>query len=171
MPAMQIRSVIVAAGLVITVACLASLGLSAQDQAPASVPPAVPAARFVGTWVGTQSWAIPNPPPGSNNEQQVTLELELVEGQITGRMTPFFGGEDGATILEATIVGEELRAIAVPGRGRAGGAGRRGGGNQTRITFVFRVNGVEMDGKADVRMGDVPWTTFSYRLGKKRNRY
>ena len=60
-------------------------------QAPAT---AVPAARFVGTWVGTQAWAISNPPPGANNEQPVTLELQLVDGKITGTMRPFMGGLD-----------------------------------------------------------------------------
>ena len=135
-------------------------------------PAAVPAARFVGTWVGTQAWAIPNPPPGANNEQPVTLELQLVDGRITGTMRPFLGGDDGATITEATIVGEELRATAVVGRPRptAGRGGGRGG-NATRIAFVFRNDGVKMTGTADVRMGDVPWTKFKYELGKKRSRY
>jgi hypothetical protein len=134
---------------------------------------AVPAARFVGTWVGTQGWAIPNPPPGANNEQPVTLELQLVDGKITGTMRPFLGGDDGATITEATIVGDELRATAVVGRPRpnAGRGGGRGGNSATRIAFVFRNDGVKMTGTADVRMGDVPWTTFKYELGKKRSRY
>ena len=136
-------------------------------------PAAVPAARFVGTWVGTQAWAIPNPPPGANNEQPVTLELQLTDGRITGTMRPFLGGEDGATITEATIVGDELRATAVVGRPRpnAGRGGGRGGNNATRIAFVFRNDGVKMTGTADVRMGEVPWTKFKYDLGKKRSRY
>ena len=134
---------------------------------------AVPASRFVGTWVGTQAWAIPNPPPGANNEQPVTLELQLTDGRITGTMRPFLGGDDGATITEATIVGEELRATAVVGRPRpnAGRGGGRGGNSAIRIAFVFRNDGVKMTGTADVRMGDVPWTKFSYALGKKRSRY
>ena len=146
---------------------LASIA-SAQVQ-----PAAVPAARFVGTWVGTQAWAIPNPPPGANNEQPVTLELQVVDGKITGTMRPFLGGDDGATITESTIVGDELRAAAVVGRPRpaAGRGGGRGGSNATRIAFVFRNDGVKMTGTADVRMGDVPWTKFSYSLGKKRSRY
>jgi hypothetical protein len=143
-------------------------GASGQVQ-----PAAVPAARFVGTWVGTQGWAIPNPPPGANNEQPVTLELQLVDGKITGTMRPFLGGDDGATITEATIVGEELRATAVVGRPRpgTGRGGGRGGSGATRIAFVFRNDGVKMTGTADVRMGDVPWTKFKYDLGKKRSRY
>src|SRR5687767_12507379 len=138
-------------------------------------PAAVPAARFVGTWVGTQAWAIPNPPPGANNEQPVTLELQLVDGKITGTMRPFLGGDDGATITEATIVGEELRATAVVGRPRPGNAGRRGGGaggnSAIGIAFVFRNDALKMTGTADVKMGDVPWTKFSYKLEKKRSRY
>src|SRR5688572_18787590 len=141
----------------------------------AQTPAAVPAARFVGTWVGTQAWAISNPPPGANNEQPVTLELQVVEGRITGTMRPFLGGDDGATITEATIVGEELRATAVVGRPRPT-AGRRvgaaaGGTGGPSIAFVFRNDGVKMTGTADVRMGDVPWTRFKYDLGKKRSRY
>ena len=88
-------------------------------------------------------------------------------------MRPFLGGDDGATITEATIVGDELRATAVVGRPRptAGRGGGRGGNNATRIAFVFRNDGVKMTGTADVRMGEVPWTKFKYDLGKKRSRY
>jgi hypothetical protein len=154
---------------------LAALALSAAAAAQSPAPAAVPAARFVGTWVGTQAWAISNPPPGANNEQPVTLDLQLVDGRITGTMRPFLGGDDGATITDATIVGEELRATAVVGRprptaGRRGGGAGRGGG-ATQIAFVFRNDGVKMTGSADVRMGDVPWTKFKYELGKKRSRY
>ena len=134
----------------------------------------VPAARFEGTWVGTQAWAIENPPPGSRQDQPVTLELEVVDGKITGTMIPFLGGEDGATIVDATIVGEELRATAVAGQPRPQAAGRRGGGgwkDPIRIAFVFKNAGVKMTGTADVRMGDVPWMKFAYDLGKKRARY
>ena len=146
------------------------LAAIAGAQTPA---PAAPASRFVGTWVGTQAWAIKNPPPGANNEQPVTLELELVDGKIAGTMRPFLGGDDGATIVDATIVGEELRASAVVGRPRP--AGRRGGGaggnGAIKIAFVFRNDGLKMNGTADVQMGDVPWTKFKYDLGKKRSRY
>ena len=145
-------------------------------QAPAPQPPAPVPTRFIGTWVGTQAWAIKDPPPGANNEQPVTLELQIVDGKIAGTMRPFLGGEDGATITDATIVGDELRATAVVGRPRPVNAGRRGGGTPggngaVRIAFVFRNDGVKMSGTADVRMGDVPWTKFSYKLEKKRSRY
>ena len=147
-------------------------GIFATAQTPT---PAVPAARFVGTWVGTQAWAIKDPPPGANNEQPVTLDIQIVDGKITGTMRPFLGGEDGATITEATIVGEELRATAVVGRPRAANAGRRGGGaggnSAIGIAFVFRNDSLKMTGTADVKMGDVPWTKFRYALEKKRSRY
>ena len=134
----------------------------------------VPAARFAGTWVGTQAWAISNPPPGSSQDQPVTLEIDVKDGNITGTMTPFLGGEDGATIVEATIVGEELHAKAIAGRPRA--AGRRGGGggnwkDPIAIAFVFKNDGLTMTGTAEVKMGEVPWMKFSYDLGKKRSRY
>jgi hypothetical protein len=158
--------------LTVAVLLLAAAGQSIAGQEPA----AVPSARFVGTWVGTQAWAIKDPPPGASRDQPVTLDLELVDGKVTGTMKPFLGGDDGATIVDATIVGDELRATAVVGRPRtqAGGRGRGGGGgfkDATKIAFVFRVNGVSMTGTADVQMGDVPWMKFSYELGKKRSRY
>lgn len=136
--------------------------------------PAPPAAGFVGTWVGTQAWAIKDPPPGASNDQPVTLELALADGKVTGTMRPFLGGDDGATITDSTIVGDELRATAIVGRPRP--AGRRGGGpgggnSAIRIAFIFRNDGLKMTGTADVTMGDVPWTKFRYSLGKKRSRY
>jgi hypothetical protein len=148
----------------------------ARQAASSAATTAVPAARFAGTWVGTQAWAIKDPPPGARQDQPVTLELEVVDGKITGTMTPFFGGEDGATIVDATVVGEELHATAVAGRPRPQVAGRRGGGgggwkDPIRIAFVFKNTGVTMTGTADVRMGDVPWMKFAYDLGKKRSRY
>lgn len=142
----------------------------AAGQTPAV---SVPAARFVGTWVGTQAWAIKDPPPGASNDQPVTLELAVVDGKISGTMRPFLGGDDGATITEAAIVGDELRATAVVGRPRPAGrrGGGPGGGNAISVVFVFRNDGVKMTGTADVTMGDVPWTKFRYNLGKKRSRY
>lgn len=132
---------------------------------------AVLPALFAGTWVGTQAWAIKDPPPGASQDQLVTLELQVVDGKITGTMKPFLGGEDGATITAAAIVGEELHATAMVGRPRAV-AGRPGGGggpkwkDLIRISFVFRTAGVKMTGTADLQMGNVPWAKFSYDLGK-----
>lgn len=137
--------------------------------------PAVQPARFAGTWVGTQAWALTNAPPGASQDQPVTLTLEVVDGKVTGTMVPFLGGEDGATIVDSTIVGDELRATAIAGRPRPQVAGRRGGGagwkDPIRVAFAFKNDGVTMSGTADVQMGDVPWLKFTYRLGKKRSRY
>ena len=155
------------------IGCWVVLVLAALTGAAAQTPSVVPASRFAGTWVGTQAWAISNPPPGASNEQPVTLQLDVVDGKITGTMRPFLGGDDGATITEATIAGDELRASAVVGRPRPPGRGRgaAAGTGAIRIAFVFRNDGLKMTGTADVQMGDVPWTKFRYSLGKKRSRY
>ena len=159
------------AAAVLLVAATAAAGASIVHAQAGT--PAIPAARFEGTWVGTQGWAIGNPPPGARQDQPVTLEIAVTDGRITGTMTPFLGGEDGATIVDATIVGEELHATAVAGRPRP--PGRRGGGGGWKepiaITFVLRNDGVKMTGTADVKMGDVPWMKFTYDLGRKRSRY
>ncbi len=150
--------------LVVTL-CL--LALAVADRPAAQTPAAVPAARFVGTWVGTQSWAIANPPPGSRQDQPVTLVIEDVDGKLRGTMTPFLGGDDGATIVEAEVVGEELRATAVVGRP----GGRGGWKTPVRVAFALRNEGLALKGTADVRMGEVPWMKFSYDLIRKRSRY
>ena len=142
-----------------------------QETTAAAVQPAL----FAGTWVGTQAWAIEDPPPGASQDQPVTLELQVVDGKITGTMKPFLGGADGATITAAAIVGEELRATAVVGHPRAQVAGRGGGGggpkwkDLIRISFVFRTAGVKMAGTADLQMGNVPWAKLSYDLEMKQS--
>jgi hypothetical protein len=163
------RAARVAAAL--AAACL--VGSTAGAQTPPPAQPAVPLARFAGTWVGTQGWGIEEPPPGARRDQPVTLTIEVVDGMVTGTMEPFLGGEEGATFVDARLVGEELHATAVVGRPRQGAA-RRGPPNwkeTVAIAFVFRNNGVEMTGTADVTMSDVPWMKFTYQLGKKRSRY
>ena len=130
--------------------------------------PAVPMARFVGTWVGTQSWAIANPPPGSRQDQPVTLVIESVNGTLRGTMTPFLGGEDGATFNDVKIVGDQLHASATAGRPRVSAAGRN---SPVSVAFTFRNEGVALKGSADVKMGDVPWMKYSYDLSRKRSRY
>lgn len=136
---------------------------------------AVPSARFVGTWVGTQGWAIDNPPPGARQDQPVTITIETNDrGALTGFVVPFLGGEDGATFTEASVVGDELRATAMVGRPRVGGARGRGAPgwkDAIQVAFVFRNSGTALTGTADVRLGDVPWMRFNYDLGKKRSRY
>ena len=177
-----------------------ALYLLAILQAPPPQPtPTVSASRFVGTWVGVQSWAIEKAPPGALENQPVTLTLEMVDGKLVGTMLPFMGGQDGATIVESKIVGEELQASAVVGRPRpaaAGGAARgtttqgapgataagrgRGGRGGTpppswkdpiTVNFSFRNDGLNVTGTADVLMGDVRWLKFDYALSKKRSRY
>lgn len=133
-------------------------------------PAAVPAARFIGTWVGTQAWAIADPPPGARQDQPVTLTIESVDGKLTGAMRPFLGGEEGAVFIDTTIVGEELRATAVIGQPRQGRGGR-GWKEPIRVAFVFRNDGLALKGTADVTMGGVAWMKFSYDLEKKRSRY
>jgi hypothetical protein len=178
-------------------AALVSLLQSAPSPQRATVSPQT----FVGTWVGTQRWAIANPPPGANPEQPVSMTIELVDGKLTGVMTPFLGGQDGATLVDVRIVGDELQASAIVGRPRgASGAGRgaaaavapageeesaapAGGstgrvrGNQPtwkdaiKIQFVFRNDGLDLRGAADLMMNDVKWVKFNYDLSKKRSRY
>jgi hypothetical protein len=139
-----------------------------SQEAAAAVQPV----RFAGTWVGTQAWAIENRPPGARQDQPVTLELAVVDGTIAGTMKPFLGGEDGATLVDASIVGDELRATAVVGRPRPAGRGGRGNWKDPiQVSFVFKGDALNLTGTADVKMGDTPWMTFTYDLSKKRSRY
>ena len=143
----------------------------------------VSAQTFVGTWVGTQKWAIDSPPPGARQEQPVALTLELAGTKIIGTLTPFVGGQDGATIVDSEIIGDELRATAVMGKPRpadaaAGGRGGRGGAglsanwkDGTKIQLVLKNDGVAMTGTADLTLNDVKWLKFTYDLSKKRSRY
>jgi hypothetical protein len=151
---------------------------------------------FVGTWVGTQSWAIEKPPPAARPDQPVSLTIDLVDGKLFGTMTPFLGGDDGATFVEAAIVGDQLQASATAGKPRPaaqgrpaagdetppttpaapGRGGRRGGAplgwkDQLKIQFAFKPDGVNLTGTADVMLGDVKWLKFNYDLSKKRSRY
>jgi hypothetical protein len=142
---------------------------------PASAQPALPLSRFVGTWVGTQAWAIADPPPGSRSDQPVTLVIELMGDKLMGTMTPFMGGQDGATFTDVKVVGEELQAAAVVGKPRAAATGgRRGSANwkePIKISFSFKNDGVNLLGTANVTMNDVQWMKFRYDLSKKRSRY
>jgi hypothetical protein len=163
-----------------------------QTPAPPPQQATVSPQAFVGTWVGTQSWAIENPPPGARQDQPVTLTIDIVDGKIIGSLIPFMGGQDGATFVEGQIVGDELRASAVVGRPRAGaardgaangadagaaagrGRGRRGAPNwkdPIKIQFAFKNDGVTLSGLADVTMNDVKWLKFKYDLSRKRSRY
>ncbi len=158
---------------------LAALQVPALAQAPAPAQQQnVPMARFVGTWVGTQAWAIADPPPGARPDQAVTVVIEQMGDTLVGTIMPFLGGQDGASFTAVRIVGDELQAAGVVGKPRPAAAGRRGGGagsgnwkDPVKISFVFRNDGVNLLGTADVMMGEVQWMKFRYDLGKKRSRY
>ena len=137
---------------------------------------------FVGTWVGTQKWAIDTPPPGARQDQPVALTLELAGEKIIGTLTPFMGGQDGATIIDSEIIGDELRATAVIGKPRPAGEGGRGRGGRgaaaqtnwkddSRIQLVLKNDGLAITGTADVTLNGVKWLKFTYDLSKKRSRY
>ena len=136
--------------------------------------------RFVGIWVGTQTWSVENPPANAKTPQPVELKIELVDGKLIGVMTPFFGGSDGASFVGGQIVGEDLKAAGVMGQPPApAAAGARptrpptGWKATVKVNFDFKVTGDrnQLVGTADVLMGDVKWTTFKYELSKKRSRY
>jgi hypothetical protein len=148
---------------------------------------------FVGTWVGTQSWAIETPPPGANQQQPVSITIDIVDGKLTGTMAPFMGGEDGVVFTDATIVGEELHASAVFGNPNpdhipvvedasdqqgdfkvvpSNGRSRKQPWKETvKVDFALRNEGINMKGTATVSMNDMKWLSFNYDLSKKRARY
>lgn len=146
---------------------------------------AVSPQTFAGTWVGTQSWALASPPPGARQDQPVSLTIEVVDGKVIGSLTPFLGGQDGATFVDSQIVGDQLQAAAVVGRPRAGaianedeGAGARGRRGRPpgwkdpiKIQFAFRNDGQDLKGTADVTLNEIKWLTFNYDLSRKRSRY
>jgi hypothetical protein len=141
------------------------LGSSAQSAPPST---------FVGTWVGTQAWAIDSPSPSAKEEQPVELKIELVGGQIIGFMNPWFGGSDGATFVQTTIEGDQLKAMAVVGKPPAPGARVQRGNwkNDVKILFNFKSDFKDsLTGTADVMMNDTKWLKFTYNLSKKRSRY
>jgi hypothetical protein len=110
-------------------------------------------------------------------------------------VSSFLGGDDGATFVEAEIVGDQLQASATVGKPRPAGpppsvgdegqqaapaargrGGRRGGAplgwkEQSKIRFTFKSDGVNLTGTADVMLGDVKWLKFNDDLSKKRSRY
>jgi len=97
----------------------------------------------------------------------------VTDGRITGTLKPFLGGEEGAALVDATVAGDELRATAVVGAPRPAGA-RRGAANWKEgvaVDFTFKNDGVNLKGRAEVTLGEVPWLAFRYDLNKKRSRY
>lgn len=161
--------------------------------APLAQTAAAPAQTFVGTWVGTQRWAIATPPPGANQEQPVSLTVTIVGGRLTGTLVPFMGGEDGLVFGDGTIVGDELRASAifgspnpdnVPIQEDAGdpagdfkivpsnGRGRKQPWKDTvTVDLALRNEGVNMKGTATVAISGMKWLSFDYDLSRKRARY
>src|SRR5688572_15524197 len=113
----------------IMVFVLCTLGLVVGAPAQDAVP-----SQFVGTWVGTQSWAIDSPPPNATTPQPVELTIESVNGKLAGVMTPFFGGSDGARFTDGQITAEGLKASAMMGR-------QTGWKTSVRIDFDFKVTG------------------------------
>jgi len=144
-------------------------------QAPAPPQP-VSQGTFVGTWVGLQTVAN-NTSPGVQQPQTVTMTIDIVDGNLTGTLTPFFGGSDGATFVDVKIVGEELRASAIVGKPAApGGAGGRGAGpaswkGDTKIQFTLKADRTRMKGTGEVALSGVKWMQYDYDLEKKRSRY
>ena len=130
----------------------------------------VPMASFVGTWVGTQTWAVDNPPPNAQGEQLVELTIEMVDGRLTGSMNPWFGGEDGATFTKVSIVGEELLASATIGkRVEPDQRARRDWKSRVTIEFRFKTQpNQRLVGTAAVIFDTTQWTRFQYDLGMKR---
>jgi len=129
---------------------------------------------FVGTWVGTQSWAIDNPSPSAKEEQPVELKIEMVGNQIVGFMNPWFGGSDGATFIQTAIDGDQLKATAIVGKPPAPGARGQRGNWKSNVRILFNLKSDFKDtltGTADVMMNDVKWLKFNYNLSKKRSRY
>jgi hypothetical protein len=124
--------------------------------------------------VGIQSVAN-NTSPGVQEGQTVTLTIDLVDGKLVGTLTPFFGGNDGATFVDVQIVGEELKASAIIGKPPAAGAEGRGAGpgwkSDTKIQFTLKADRTHMKGTGDVALSGVKWMQYDYDLEKKRSRY
>jgi hypothetical protein len=153
---------------------LSILYLVALFQAPAPPQPVSPA-TFVGTWVGVQTVAN-NTSPGVQEGQTVTMTIELVDGKLAGMLTPFFGGNDGASFVDVQIVGEELKASAIVGKppiaGSAAGRGAAPGWkSDTTIRFTLKADRTHMKGTGDVELSGVKWIEYTYDLEKKRSRY
>ena len=155
------------------VSLLSILYLMTVLQAPAPPQPVSPA-TFSGTWVGLQTVAN-NTSPGVQEAQTVTMTIELVDGKLTGTLTPFFGGDDGASFVDVEIVGEELKASAIVGKPRAAAGEGRGAApgwkSDTKIRFTLKADRIRMKGTADVELSGVKWMQYNYDLEKKRSRY
>jgi hypothetical protein len=145
----------------------------AQEPAVQTVSPQ----SFVGTWVGVQTWAIDNPPPGAKEDQEVTLTVDEFGGKLVGSLTPFFGGSDGASFVNGELAGETLHATGRFGQPRAGEPAAesrnqpRGWKDAARIQFAFSADRNTLKGTAEVQLNGVKWLKFNYDLSRKRSRY
>jgi hypothetical protein len=104
------------------------------------------------------------------------MTIEIVDGKLIGTLNPFFGGSDGASFVDAQIVGEELKASAMVGKPAAAGArGGRGAAPgwkaDTQIQFTLKADRTRMKGTGDVQLSGVKWMQYTYDLEKKRSRY
>jgi hypothetical protein len=92
-------------------------------------------------------------------------------------LTPFFGGNDGASFGNGDLDGDQLRATGRIGQPKAGepvAESRnqpRNWKGQTQIAFAFDVDRNNLKGTADVTLNGVKWLRFTYDLSKKRSRY
>jgi hypothetical protein len=147
--------------------------IGAFFQAPAAPQPVSPA-TFAGTWVGLQT-VTNNTSPGVQEAQTVTMTIDLVDGRLVGTLMPFLGGNDGASFVDAEIVGEELKASAMVGKPPAVAPGGRGAGpswkSDTKIQFTLKADRTHMKGTGDVQLSGVKWMEYTYDLEKKRSRY
>ena len=152
------------------------LAMLALPQEPSPVRQVAPS-NFVGTWVGVQTWAIDNPPPGAKEQQEVTLTIEEFGGKLVGSLTPFFGGADGASFVNGELAGETLQAsgrFGQPPAGEPASESRnqpRGWKDGARIQFAFSADRNNLKGTADVQLNGVNWLKFNYDLSRKRSRY
>jgi hypothetical protein len=138
----------------------------------AAPPQPVSAATFVGTWVGLQTVAN-NTSPGIVEGQTVTMTIDLVDGKLVGTLTPFFGGSDGATFVDAQITGEDLSASAMIGKPAptSGRGAPPAWKSDTKIRFTLRADRTHLTGTGVVEMDGAKWLQYQYDLEKKRSRY
>ena len=156
-----------------------AMGVCLAFALPQSVTPDASPTRFVGEWVGLQSWAIADAPVNAREPQPVEIKIESVDGRLVGTLTPFMGCSDGASFVDATIAGEELKATGAMGPPRLAAQGARGQRGATgwkapvKLDFSFTAGGNnnQLTGFVDVWMGSARWTKFKYELSRKRSRY
>ena len=150
-----------------------------------------PAPSLQGQWVGTQSWAIENPPPAIQGDHEgVRLILELKDGQLQGLLVPFLGGVDGAVFYGAQFedggfsasarIGPEpdfasstdLPELVPQNEGGEDPDGRSAPGSwKQSLAVLLEFEQTDVDhlvGLATVKMGEVDWLKFSYDLERQR---